>query len=420
MDNIYSRKRSAQYRGPTTSDDYNARIEENYKDLLHLANRVGVTQEDIVKSNRYILKNLHSMSMAMSSIETLFDYLFDDVGSRYIQVSTAIEENWRFEDTSFAIAEVDQCTLSTKYRQLTLPQVLDTSASKLKFEDDAGNTFLPSTFEAFATGVNGTIDDASAFINTSDVADAIVGGFGSTWERNIVVNSVDEVGATHAEVDVYIKIPEDVSAVAESNCIIIDPYPILGTTIKSIKATTAQNPLLRDSDGYVSLNPNELYEGDLMANGKVPPGAYDGDAYQNAPPSRYYFDPTKITAVKVTLSQKNFVEERLENRFIFTYGMNEFDVRYDKFLDTGKVIYRIDAPDSETFSTAPDVTPLIYNVSLADIPYVFDYRVIWETAYNSEVYTTNPVPLSTRVWVEVTLNKTTTGITPVLSALKLN
>lgn len=419
MDNLYTKKRSAQYRGPTTSDDYNSRIEENYKDLLHLTNKVGIAEENIRKSNRYILRNLEALSNALFfSYDQMRDFIADN-GARLVPSGDeAFVDNDRFNETSFAIAAVDRCDTSRRYRQTTLPNVSDSSASKLKFEDENGNTFLPSTFEAFTIGDNASVDDASAFVNTTDVADAIVGGIGSVWERNVIVDTVTP-GTSKARVSVYIKIPEDVSVVADTNCLIFDPYPMLCTDVEAVMYTTAQNPLLKESDGYVSFNPDELYESNPLAVGKVPPGGFSGDKIGNCPPTRFYFDPKPITAIKVTISQPRFVKEESDS-YVFSYGLNHLDVRYDKFLDTGKIMFRVDAKDGETISEAYDVTPLIYNVSLADIPYVFSYRTIWETAVDSGVYTTTPVPFSEKVWIEVTLNKTTGGTTPVLSGLKLN
>ena len=100
--------------------------------------------------------------------------------------------------------------------------------------------------------------------------------------------------------------------------------------------------------------------------------------------------------------------------------MSKFDVRYEKFLDEGTMIIRYDAPDGDTISSITDVEPEMWNLSVAEQPYRFDYRVIWETSYNSGSYTLDPVPLSQRVWLEISLNKTINKCSPALSSISVN
>lgn len=419
MDNLYTKKRSAQYRGPSTSDDYNARIEENYKDLMHLVNRLGIAQENIARSNRAVLKNLLAITSGTSAlggiIGVLLSGLADDKRIVYTGRDLA-EDTGRFDGTAFEVAESERCTITGKH--LTLPLIEQSSSSKLKFEDENGSVFLPSTFEAYAVGVNESIDNASAFVNTSDVANAIVGNIDNVWERTVVVDSVTP-GVTEAIVELFIRIPEDVSTISDSNYLTITPFPLVSVTILDISVTETPNPLLRDSDGYTPLNADSLYISDGLASSYLPPSLSDNVSSINQNMGQYYFDPRPITAVKITLSQNGYIREG-DNSYIFTYGASDIDIRYNKYLDTGKIIYRIDALDGQTISNEYDLEPKIFNVSLADIPYVFSQRAIWETSPDSGVYTTTPVPFSDRYWIEVTLNKTPGGGTPSLTHLFLN
>lgn len=421
MDNIYSKKRSAKYKGPTTSDDYNARIEENYRDLLSLTNKANVSRDEIIKSNRYIMKNLESLSSALNYAAVILNYAiatYSPGSLSFVSIyDSSIVDNDRFDGTAFELEENIRCEVSPRYAHVTLPKVLESSSSKLKFEDIDGEITLPSTFEAYAIGDPDSVDDSNAYLNTTDVADAVVGGIGSIWERNVIVNSA-VAGVDKAIVDLYFRIPSDVSAIAESNCIVLDPYPMIGTNVVGIAYSTKSDPALNDQDVYVPLNKDSYGEGDTLSNSLVPPGAFTGDKITMARPLKFYFDPVNATSFKITLEQERFIKNGGD--YVFTYGLSDLDVRYDKFMDIGKTIIRIDAPGDTTFSEELDITPAIYNVSLAEIPYVFSYRTIWETSYDSGVYTTTPVPFSNRLWVEVTLNKTVGGVSPVLNGLKIN
>jgi hypothetical protein len=79
---------------------------------------------------------------------------------------------------------------------------------------------------------------------------------------------------------------------------------------------------------------------------------------------------------------------------------------------------RFDAPTGKVINSIDSVTPNIYNVSEAELPFVFSYRVIWDTGV-SGAYTLDPVPFSDHVWIEVTLNETVRYGTPSLSGLKV-
>jgi hypothetical protein len=46
---IYTKKRTKQYNGPLNSDDHNARIEENYKDLVYLYNKYNIFDQKLLR-----------------------------------------------------------------------------------------------------------------------------------------------------------------------------------------------------------------------------------------------------------------------------------------------------------------------------------------------------------------------------------
>lgn len=98
--------------------------------------------------------------------------------------------------------------------------------------------------------------------------------------------------------------------------------------------------------------------------------------------------------------------------------MSKLDVRFDKFIDSGKAIIKFDAPVNTTINSITSVQPQIWNVPEYFVDNVFSYRVLWQT--ESSTFTTQPVPQSSSVWVEVTLNRTPGGGTPVLSGLLLS
>jgi len=172
-----------------------------------------------------------------------------------------------------------------------------------------------------------------------------------------------------------------------------------------------------DQDEYTVFNSLAYYDGETRAVGNVPPGGWTGDIDLNAGPRIYYFDPKPITGLRVKLRQRHYIREGA--KYIYSYGLSSIDLRQTKFMSTGKTIIRFDAPEGETISDVTDVIAELWNVAEWETPGVFSWRAIWETSYNSGVYTLDNVSFSKRVWIEITLNSTSNKGTPALSTLSL-
>jgi hypothetical protein len=115
------------------------------------------------------------------------------------------------------------------------------------------------------------------------------------------------------------------------------------------------------------------------------------------------------------MRQKNYLIEN--NKYIYTYGLSDLDIRYDKFLPTGRMIFKFDAPEGQTISSITSVTPKIYNVSPSLLSQAFSHRVIYN---DGSIYTLDNPGSSNSVWIEVTLNQLPDGTAPVLSDLVVN
>jgi hypothetical protein len=303
----------------------------------------------------------------------------------------------------------------TKYGLLSLPQVDATSISKVRFYDGDGQYSIPASFEAVTRNVNNTADGPLALIRTSDIFNAVFPEVGRIWERNVIVEEPDVDGA---QVYIYVRLPLDAAISADSNAILIDPFPMMGVTLVDVAYTTAASPMLNENDVYRTINSEAMHSGNTDAVGWISPGGWTGDEIENCGPKAFYFNPAEVTAIRIKLQQDIYYKE--SDKYIYTYGLSNLDIRLDKFLDVGKTMIRFDAPSGDVINSIDDVIPEIWNVTGSEHPYVFPPpRIIWETSYDSGTYTLDPVPLSQRVWIEVTLNKTVGGGTPTISALNV-
>lgn len=408
----YTKHREAQFRGPTTSDDYNARIEENYRDLVVLVNRARISEVEADELKRRVSKELYALYREVSDLTERVEALEVDEAHFSFFSNTHVDVARFDAQPGYVIPEISRLSVDTKHGIATLPKVDTSSLSKFFFTNTDGLEVVPPSLEARAVGTASTADNTTALIDTSRPELALYRKPGLIWERNVVVDSPNVNGA---EVTLYLRVPTELFTTEKSNAVVIHPFPAFGVTVREISYSINASPLLEDSDGYVSLNSGAYWEGDPDAVGWVTPGGWDGDE-ADVGPRIYYFPPKPITALKIRLHQdEHFVEA---GNYIYTYGLAQLDLRYDKFLAEGKTILRFDAPDGETISDVDSVQPQIYNVPEALVDDVFEYRVIWETAFNSGFYTLDPVANSDRVWIEVTL-KNTDGYTPALSGLVL-
>lgn len=410
-DALYSKKEFAQWRGPTTSDNYNERVENNYKDFVNLTNRIGLTEEAYRSALQRVLKEQFALAKAVEDANARLDVLEAAQKKIVFRTDTQIDDD-RFNSTVYAVNDVDALFRDSDHGLLTLPQIVTGTSSKIYFTSTNGECILPPSFESIVVGRQGSLDTQGALIATTDQYGAFLPHSELIWERNVIVDTPNAGGAI---IELYAKLPVDLLINENSNTIIVHPFPIMGCELLEVSYSTSQNVTLSVTDNYTPVNVRSLYIGNNHSVGWSAPGSWNGDSITNCGPKAFYFDPQAITAIKIVLRQKNYLAESA--KYIYSYGLSQIDVRFTKFLDTGRTIVRFDAPGTDTISSVDDVMPEIWNVAESELPYIFDYRVLWETSYNSGVYTTNPVAFSKRVWIDVTLNKTLGQGSPAISGL---
>lgn len=408
----FLRPRSFQFRGPKDSSDYNARLEEMYRDMVALYNRARLAELNQSELYRCAYKEIVSLSATVNELAERIQALEDDLNiitfSSVNQVSID-----RFVGTGFEVPSNSVCSIDSIHGIVTLPKVETSSLSKLFFTNTIDIDVLPSTLETRVVPNQSTADSSAASIDTSDPELAIIRRSGRIWERNVITASPDSVNG--AQMTLYVKIPTDLFTTEKSNCLVVHPFPVYSTDILEIAYSNSPVIIMDDSDNYIALNSDEIYSGDTDAIGWVPPGGWSGDEYIDAGLRAYYFNPALVTGIRIKFRQRNYYREN--SRYIYSYGLSKLDLRYDKFLSTGKTIIQFDAPEGQTISSIDDIQPQIWNVPEAALADVFSYRVIWETAPDSEVYTLTPVSLSEKVWIEVTLTETSGHGSPAMSDL---
>lgn len=412
----YTQKQFAQFRGPQNSDEYNENQEDNFKDLSYLYNKLAQVDSDQDKGTAAFLKELLSawhmvnlLDARLSSLET------NNARNTVNFVGTTMVDNDRFNATVYNINAVDRLNYDSFYNISTLPKVTASSVSKIRFINNDGTFNVPASLQTYVAPISPSVEANNPVIETSQPYNAIVASPGKVWERNVIASTTDDVNG--AQMYFYVSIPNELSTVADTNCIIFHPYPSFAYDVLEIAYTIDVNVDLTTASNWTVFNSDQIYYQNSAAVGDIIPGGWSGDALINSGPKVFYFTPRPITAIRFKMRQvSNYVDNIKPT---YTYGLSKLDIRYDKFLDTGKMIVKCNAPSGKTISSITSVTPYIYNIPEYQLNDVFSYRAIWETSFNSGTYTLTPVASSQRVWLEITLNKNVAGTTPMMSGLVL-
>jgi hypothetical protein len=412
-DIINTQKRTVQYRGPVDSSDYNLRIEENYKDLLYLYNKLNIVDSKLSQAFERVLKDQAFLASFILDLQDRIAAL--EAAQNFVSIHSFSQLDYaNFVGTSFAIATSNLLSFDPEYNVITLPKVSGSSTSKLKFFNSSAGQIIPDFFRTFIENAFPGVDNAGSIVNTTPTYNAIMDDPNKVWKRNIIATESSVAGA---QMMFYVKIPAEFTGSMKTNCVKLNPYPMYSVDIYSIEYTVKNNPTLTEADGWVPFNSSALYNGTASAIGKVAPGGWTtagADAINNAGPLAFYFPDKEITGIRIKMNQRNYFKEL--GSYIYTYGLSDLDIRYDKFLTSGKTIIKFDAPSGEMINEVISVTPKIYNVPLSQMSNAFSHRVIYS---DGGIYSLANPGSSSSVWIEVTLNMLGDKTAPVLSDLEI-
>lgn len=408
---LNTKKRDYTYNGPVESSDYNLRLEENYKDLVYLYNKANIVDSKLANAFERVLKDHKFLSNIIVDLSDRIKAL-ESSGNRLSIYSYSQIDNSSFVNTEFALTGTELLTFDPVYNYVTLPKDVNSSFSKLKFSSPQAGQIIPDFLKTRIDNSFAGVDTSGVVVETTPVYNAILDSPDKVWKRNIISNTSSLAGA---QMMLYVRIPGEASGSLKCNSLKLNPFPMFGVDVVSIEYTSKINPSLTASDGWNKFNQYGYYDGDSDAIGKVIPGGWSvsgADAVIGSGPLCFFFAPVDITAVRIKFNQKNYMNEL--GKYIYTYGLSDMDVRFEKFLPTGRTIIKFTPSNGDLINDVISVTPKIYNVPLSAISSVFNYRVIYQSGGS---FTLSNPGASTSVWIEVTLNQLDDKTPPVLTDL---
>lgn len=415
--NPYTKKSSRRYRGPSDSESFNELNESLYEDLVFLYNATNEIDANLDEAYSVFGKNLEGLSKEIEKLKLDLKNV-QETGQAFSFGPNIKDDTSRFDGTAYEINSLDKIYFNSRFKSYTLPRVADSSISRLKYLNENGEIRVPPSLEMVVIP-DGTSVESGAIVKTTLPYDAVLENPGQVWERNVL--SSDPNG--EAVMDLFFTLPQDLASVEYANVLSLIPYPMYNVDIVGIYYTTEVGPTLgTNSTVWTPLNVDSNHLNNPDAVGYIAPGAWAGDEIDNSGAKTFIFPSEKITAMRITLRQTepyDVSSVSAPDEYIYTYGLSSLDVKFDKFQESGKIIYQIEPNTGDTFSSIDSVQPDVYNVPAGALEDVFSYRVIWETALDSGTYTLSPVPSSAKAWIEVTLNKDSFQNLPVLTNLKV-
>ena len=409
---IYTEKKPQQYHGPISSTDFNERIEQNYSDLLYLYNKYGILDKKVAEIIERIVKENLFISSAINDLEDRIRAM-ESINTNQISLYSKSQIDLTpFIGTEYNISASELLAFDEYHNQLTLPKLSGSSFSKIKFVNSTEGQVIPDFLETYIDNTLSGGDTPGAVIDTTPVQYAFLDQPDKVWRRNVILNEPNPLGVS---LYLYVKVPSGTVGSSFANAISLMPFPANGVDVVKVEYTTDSNPTLSNRDTYRPVNPG-YYDGQYDALGKVAPGGWSivgSDTVHNSGPLNYLFAPQQVTAVRILLRQKNYVIEN--SKYVYTYGLSNMDIRYDKFLPSGRTFIKFNAPTGKTINSITNVVPKIYNVSQSLVSDISSYRVFYKTGSTYSPNVNNGA--SDSVYIELSIEMPDNNIPPVVSDL---
>lgn len=384
-----SRKIEARFRGPTSSEDFNQWIEDNYFDLVQLFNASRKNKSSIEENLSFLLKENLFMQGKIEKLEGLIETMQESIDSSkgilsksFYSIENVSENNCKI-DTRYGIAHLD------------LDQI---PISKVYLRDNFGKVFVPnslnvSLYESYSpiSNIRGKIE--LPIQEDKSIINAFNGSKDSYWIRNhYTTESIDEV---YAIID--IDLPRNIINHTRVNTIYLDPAPEFSFSILDI--------LYSSSDTWERLDTFPK-----MTDGETPQEISDAGKLA------FVFPYKDILKLRLYIKQNKWTPEG--NNRIFSYGFKSIEVFFTRFKEeSSSFTVRFDIPDpSRSFSKILSVSTLPSKGGIKTNSGI-ETKLFLENGNTKNVNETLPSTTKT-VYVEVSLFPVE-GVTPTISQLNI-
>lgn len=400
-----AKRRQAPYRGPTSASEFNDHVDEVVSDLTDITDAINTLHSRTNTQTLIAQRELEALKARMSQLEDQKAQLDLDKASTGTSVvyTTDFRRLEGFALDSFA--ESRRCRVEPSYGQVVVP--MNRIVNRFHSVNPSTNQIiLADNINVAATAVQ---ESGANSVTTGTPANAFNGNNTSFWIRQVHYPLGSDVDYVTVQLDA--DVPSRFNMLA--NMVYIRPFPLGTVDIDSVVVSSSS------ADPAIAL--------------PVFPAA----GVENAGALRYIFPPMAVTKIRITLTQRNWVEH--DDQKMFAYGLQELGVclsEWDKtdegsFLANNAFVQRISAPSGYEFNNITDfVSAPTYSTGGVDTGIQFQiYRdqALTASVWNSIVHPNPRVAavdvsmhnISDLYVVGVLTYLTATSVTPVLTNIRL-
>ena len=315
-----SKPGGAQFRGPTSSHQYNDNEDKKYLDLIELYKQNKINDYELKEAMKYVLYENHALSQYVNMLEnrlqTLEDRLESLGGSSWWNghfFKTSSIENMT---TTFPNILQDQdtktarCNIQSDYRFATLPIIHE--IPKTHQIGKNGETILPKEldFQIGRTNQEGNVIE-------NDITFAFDGKETTHWRREVIYDDENSTEVPESE-DLILEITLPLHMINDLNIntIYIHPYPEYGVHVKNIEVH--YNNAWQTIKGFQQEDLASSYH------------------HQRSPKRKWYFPSIAAQKVRITLEQhQSFIKN---GKRIFVLGAQEIGIYLSTFENDDSII----------------------------------------------------------------------------------
>lgn len=393
--------RPARFRGPSSSGDQNAMMNEALFDLVNLFNHLNEQERKLENLQNLLLVENKHRAIRIAELESKLAQAYAllkqlEEGEGKYSVRAHVYDMWVDE----TVAEQERASIDKVHGLVTLPSTGKTQ-SKLYLEDElTGELVLPPTLsiEADPEANGGSVVD-------NDLRYAVNGDNDDVWVRKMVFSLDDNVDTVTTTLT--LTLPDTIISNRDINLFVLHPFPLFTVDIERVEYRL---------DGGWTLLPG--WPKDAQGN-PLP--------IQNAGNLKFYFPSVSMAQVRIVLRQRNALEEN--HKKVFYLGAQHIGLYHTQFQSSvGRFLIPLKLKGRKETKLVTAIRPILANSEVLsdrseEKHSVFTYQLYMVDANGNWTYTRDSLPIMVKgedVMLRVNLfADPQNGITPALQGVEV-
>lgn len=382
------------HKGPSSSKEFNSKVTSIQKDIASLFDvlnsnemKIETNMDIVLREHHFFQKKLYELEMKVKELQDRYN--LEGYKANEMRVLRSFYDTKRIKLN----ASMQQAYIDSNYGiATTFPTNI---TSKLSYQTDSGEVFLPQGLEVYARETNDTAslngetkERVYQDVSSEGLASIVDRKKETYWIRNSTFKKEECVTKVFGEI--HIKVPTQGLNNLYSNVLTITPYPLGSMTIEDVFYR-----------GY----------GDQWARLQNFPTKLVNDIetpipIENAENLFFSFEKTEITELRILFSQPYWFENN--NERVFAYGFQGIDLQYHLYSekDTQFVSELSTSNPSQNFQIIQMPEAIPADVSETDLTDLVEHHLYYDESLSTEFeFGSNIVAPLNKVYIKTILRK---------------